>query len=309
MPKNGCGPKRILEEVRNALAEAALAEAASAPLVPVAPVWAPAPVAAPEVVQPAIRAGPSRSPVSISDPHKADFNHVVLEKMPQRIAEVRQHVQNLASSEPGTRLPCLLELHRVIHGLAGATAFTSFRHASQFSAALETLLQELQSRPQKFNFSALRTITQAIELLEPLVKRKPNALDEIIPPPLILVLNDDSGSREAICTALDQAHLRAISLGDPVMALKLLEENHFGQIFVDVQMPEMSGFELCQHIHALPANPNTPVVFITDAPEFEARMLSASGPAIDFVAKPILTTEIAVKALTCILRARCGLAS
>jgi CheY-like chemotaxis protein len=303
LPKNGCGPKRMLEEVRDALAAAA--QPAVASVVPIAPVVPVTVVAAPVVVDTAARAGPATS--LVSDQPKTNFNHAVLERMPQRLAELRQCLEDLTLSDQATRLPCLLELFRTVHGLAGATAFTGLKQASQFSAALESLLKELHAKPQKFTFSGLRTITQAVELLEPLVQRTAHAHDDAASAPLILVLNDDPASRETICTALDQAHLRAISLGDPAVALKLLEENHFALIFVDAQMAGADSFELCREIHALPANPNTPVVFITAASEFEARMLSASGPGIDFIAKPILLIEIAVKALTYLLRAHCKL--
>jgi CheY-like chemotaxis protein len=293
MPKNNYGAKRLLEEVRNALAEAA--QPVSASVVPFAPGASVAAGTAAQFVP------PSSLP---SEQNKTGFNQAVFEKMPQRLADVRQLLQKLAHSKDSALLPAVVDLCRAVHELTGATGFANLRQASQFSRALETLLKELCADPQKLTFSGLRTITQAVELLEPLIQRTAQPHDDATPAPLIFVLNDDPASRETICTVLDQAHVRGISLGDFALALKLLEENRFALIFVDLQMVEINGFELCGHIHALRANPNTPVVFITGASEFEARMLSASGPAIDFIAKPVLPAEIAVKALTYFLRAR-----
>jgi len=235
---------------------------------------------------------------------KADLSRDVLEQMPQRMAELRQLLQNLGKGDQSSRLPRLLELYRSVHGLAGSAAFAGLTHIAQLSCALETLLKELHAKPQKLNPSSLRTVAQAVDLLTQLSQKADAAQDDTIFAPLILVVDDEPISRETTCTALDQANLRALSLEDPALALKLLEENRFDLVFLDVNMPGLNGFEVCQKLHATGANPNTPVVFVTQLNDFETRTRSTLSGGIDFIAKPVLLIELAVKALTHLLRNR-----
>ena len=67
-------------------------------------------------------------------------------------------------------------------------------------------------------------------------------------------------------------------------------------------MPGMDDFDLCSKLRALPANTTTPVIFVTVLNGFEARVRSAQGGGDDFIAKPFLYLELAVKALYQILR-------
>jgi CheY-like chemotaxis protein len=69
---------------------------------------------------------------------------------------------------------------------------------------------------------------------------------------------------------------------------------------MDIQMPEMNGFELCEKIRATVTNAKTPVIFITALNNFEAHARSAPGS--DFIAKPVMLVELAVKALTRVLK-------
>jgi CheY-like chemotaxis protein len=86
------------------------------------------------------------------------------------------------------------------------------------------------------------------------------------------------------------------------MALKLAKENRFDLILTDIQMPEMNGIELCELICSQSVNARTPVIFVTSLNDF-ASQCSPPGAATDFIAKPILLVELAVKALTCLLKA------
>jgi len=75
-------------------------------------------------------------------------------------------------------------------------------------------------------------------------------------------------------------------------------------VFLDVDMPGMNGYELCTKLRAIPAHKKTPVVFVTSLNDFENRANSTMSGGNDFIGKPFLFIELAVKALVYILRAR-----
>ena len=69
-------------------------------------------------------------------------------------------------------------------------------------------------------------------------------------------------------------------------------------IFLDVEMPGQSGLELCVKIRETTLNRTTPVVFVTAHSDFGSRAQSTLSGGNDFIAKPFLLVELAVKALT-----------
>jgi DNA-binding response OmpR family regulator len=125
-----------------------------------------------------------------------------------------------------------------------------------------------------------------------------------VPAGAILVVDDEPISRRAIVYALEKAHLQSISAEEPNAAFKLLEENKFDLVFLDVDMPGMTGYELCAKLRTLPQHIKTPVVFVTALSDFDSRTNSLMAGGNDFIAKPFLFIELTVKALIYVLRAK-----
>ena len=225
------------------------------------------------------------------------------QQIPQTLARVASLFQRVAEAGESGRAACLSDLLRSMHALAGAAALGGLPQMAQMGSAVEALLTELQDKPKWINPSSLRTVAQAVDFLKLLLQHEKTGASPNRSP-LILVVDDEMISRETVCSALEKAGLRAVSVDDPLLALKLLEGNQFDLIFMDVEMPELSGFELCKKLRALPLNHLTPVVFVTALTNFGARAQSALSGGTDLIAKPFLLIELAVKALTCVLRAQ-----
>jgi PleD family two-component response regulator len=165
-------------------------------------------------------------------------------------------------------------------------------------------LKELYEKSQNINPSTLRTVASAVDFLDVLFHRgKP--LENWNKPPLkILVVDDELFSRRAVTLALEKTKLPSQAVENPLEALKLLSENSYNLIFLDADMPGMNGFELCAKLRTLPSHKKTPVVFVTGLNDFATRANSTMVGANDFITKPFLFIELAVKALVHILRSR-----
>jgi PleD family two-component response regulator len=221
--------------------------------------------------------------------------------MPLRVAAVRRLVEGLAGGQ-NSNPERLLEVHRAVHHLAGIVSLAGLSATAHLTGALEAMIKELHAKPQMASASPLRTILDALKTLDSLATRGVRPLDEGISSPLILVADDDTNSREATCAALEQAHLRALAVGDPQLALTLARDNRFDLLLTDVGMPVMNGFELCKKVQATAMNADTPVIFVAALNEFEAQAGPVLRSSLNFIAKPILPAELAVKALTFLLR-------
>jgi PleD family two-component response regulator len=194
-------------------------------------------------------------------------------------------------------------LHRDIRKLAGNAGTIGLVQIAQLSAALEALLQELSEKPNTINASTLRTVANTVDFMAILFEHARQPQRET-PPPNILVVDDETISRRAITLALEKAGLRCVNVEDPHLAFKMLSEQSFDLIFLDADMPGMTGFELCTKLRALPAHKKTPVVFVTALKDLESRASSMISGGNDFIAKPFLFMELAVKALVYVLRGK-----
>src|SRR5438309_3591338 len=67
-------------------------------------------------------------------------------------------------------------------------------------------------------------------------------------------------------------------------------------------MPGQTGLELCVKIRGMEPNRTTPIVFVTSHSDFGRRAQSTLSGGNDFIAKPVLLVELAVKALTWLLK-------
>jgi len=166
------------------------------------------------------------------------------------------------------------------------------------------LLKELYENPKSINASTIRTVALAIDFLTALLEKGALLGTQEAAPAKILVVDDDAISRRAITYALEKASLKSVNVEDPQAAYDMLMEEHFDLIFLDVDMPGMTGFELCSKLRNLPAHKNTPVVFVTGFTDFESRASSIISGGNDLIGKPFLFIELAVKALVYVWRRR-----
>ena len=218
---------------------------------------------------------------------------------PETLAKLRASYQNFTRTErEDLRRAALLQMHRQLRLLASGASALTLQKIARMSTALEGLLIELYTEPVKITPSVVRTVAHSIETLASLVDRAANSKGEVIASPNILVVDDEIISRETICSALGRAGFDAKSFDDPLAAQRLLEREHFDLIFLDVEMPGQTGLELCVKIRGMEPNRTTPIVFVTSHSDFGSRAQSTLSGGNDFIAKPFLLVELAVKALT-----------
>ncbi len=105
--------------------------------------------------------------------------------------------------------------------------------------------------------------------------------------PLVLVVDDDHTTRMMALEFVSQAGFRFAEAGDGEEALKCLATEEPDLILLDVEMPGLSGFEVCSKLRAMPKYANTPVLMLTGLNNNKAIDLAYSAGATDFATKPI----------------------
>jgi len=265
-----------------------------------------------DVVSPALpktEGVPATKPATVVSEADAEFQaelrKTLIASLPATLATLRAGLKSLIKSDTEVaQLKHIHELFRRVHAVNGNASIAGLVPIAHLAAALEALLKELYENPKNINSSTLRTVAATVDFLGFLFERGTRPDKQEIPSVSILVVDDEVISRRAIIYALEKAQLESVSVEDPNAAFKLLSENQYDLVFLDVDMPGMTGYELCNKLRSLPMHKKTPVVFCTRLDDFNSRTKSTMAGGNDFIAKPFLFIELTVKALIHVLRGK-----
>ncbi|HNT14782.1 MAG TPA: response regulator, partial [Verrucomicrobiota bacterium] len=257
---------------------------------------------------PATSATPPRAETSPAGrPSDAEtFRVNFLEKLVAENATLRALAEEFGRDAAlAARTGSLSDLAGRVHRLGGSAGLAGLPCLARLSSALEALLLELLEKPQLINVSTTRTVTAAVGLLGRLIRHA--AEHRAIPTRLgmVLTVDDDPTANEVVLAALRRADITGEAVTQPAAALHLMAQQPFDLALLDVELPQLNGFELCRKLRELPGRANLPVVYITSYVDFESRAKAAGTTDSDWIVKPILPIELAVKALTHLIQMRC----
>lgn len=250
-----------------------------------------------------LRPPATRPPPSTPEPDK--FADTILARAATHLGPLRDLCQKiLQTTDEEGRQNMLSDVFLRISSLASKTGSAVVHPACQMSAVLEGLLRKLLENPKNSTASTLATVAAAVDLLNDLCVPGLTADLASNPPIKMLVVDDDLVARRALVGALQTAFEKPESVENGETALVLSVKKTYDVIFLDVVMPGMDGFEVCAKIRETATNRATPVVFVTGNSDFNTRAQMSRSGGNDLLAKPFLTAEITVKALTFALRGR-----
>jgi CheY-like chemotaxis protein len=203
------------------------------------------------------------------------------------------------------RQPELMQaLYGEAHLLAGSASLAELPLLSRIAGALEGLTKILMERPEQTRITTLRGINQALDALDLLVAEggSPAALDSISP--RVLVVDDDEIALRSIQHALEKAKFDIVCETDPAEGMRLIDREVFDLVFLDIEMPEIRGTDLCAYLRKRPAYAQVPVIYITFMSDFEDPALAELEGGDDLLVKPFLYMELALKALALFVKKR-----
>ncbi len=107
------------------------------------------------------------------------------------------------------------------------------------------------------------------------------------PKPLILTVDDDEMERFLQREVLEPAGFDIVEAKSGAIAMHLFASLKPDLVVLDVMMPEMNGFEVCQAIRALPGGRNIPILMATALDDTDSIDQAYRVGATDFIGKPI----------------------
>jgi len=114
-----------------------------------------------------------------------------------------------------------------------------------------------------------------------------------------ILLVDDAREMHALVRAwLADFDVNIVSAMNGRDALARIQEHHPDLILLDVNMPDMTGFEICRAIKNDDCTRHIPVIFITGSDDQQTKLQAFDCGAEDFVAKPIVKAEFRARTRT-----------
>ena len=107
--------------------------------------------------------------------------------------------------------------------------------------------------------------------------------------PHILIVDDNPEIREIIQILLTGEGYQVTQAPDGIKALKELENCTFDLIILDIMLPSMNGYEVCQKIRK---KSNAPILFLSARTTDGDKLLGFSSGGDDYLAKPFSYSEL-----------------
>jgi two-component system, cell cycle response regulator DivK len=111
----------------------------------------------------------------------------------------------------------------------------------------------------------------------------------------ILVIEDTEDNRQIIRDLLSSVGYELIEAMDGVSGVALAQKEHPDLILMDIQLPEIDGYEATRRIRAIPELARTPIIAVTSyalsGDEAKTREAGCDG----YVAKPFSPRQLLAK--------------
>ena len=108
----------------------------------------------------------------------------------------------------------------------------------------------------------------------------------------VLVVDDEKLIVKGIRFSLEQDGMEVECAYDGEEALKLATENQYDMILLDIMLPKMDGFEVCQQIRGFS---DVPIVMLTAKGDDMDKILGLDYGADDYITKPFQSMELVAR--------------
>ena len=111
----------------------------------------------------------------------------------------------------------------------------------------------------------------------------------------ILIIDDSGPQHSLIKVALEEQSISFYSAFAGTFALKMALLIQPDLILLDVDMPEMNGFDVCRLLKVNPETRHIPVIFLTASSSMDERLCGFNLGAVDYITKPFDPAELCAR--------------
>ncbi|ORT48900.1 histidine kinase [Vibrio sp. qd031] len=185
-----------------------------------------------------------------------------------------------------------LSISRQLVEVMGGTLYVSSQPqvGTTFSFTLPLATQQqIEQRPTHFesHFQSPKVSEALPETLE--------EVEESLDGKLILVVDDEPVNIQILTSFLRLEGYRVITAQSGQHALTLIDSHRPQLVLLDIMMPEMNGFDVCEAIRLQFDRAQLPIIMLTALSQAEDKVAGFTAGANDFLSKPFNKQELAAR--------------
>ena len=115
---------------------------------------------------------------------------------------------------------------------------------------------------------------------------------------IILIVDDNQKNIQVLGNILREEGYRIAVAFNGYKAIEIAENIHPTLILLDVMMPEIDGFQVCENLKSKPATRSIPVIFLTAKVEDEDILKGFHKGGVDYITKPFKKEELLARVRT-----------
>jgi two-component system cell cycle response regulator len=116
--------------------------------------------------------------------------------------------------------------------------------------------------------------------------------DTAVNPSTVLIVDDNPQNVELLQAFLESMPLKLVTAVDGIDALAKVADHNPDLILLDVMMPRMSGFQVCQKLKSDPKTRDIQILMVTALHELGDIERASECGTDDFVSKPVNKVEL-----------------
>lgn len=116
--------------------------------------------------------------------------------------------------------------------------------------------------------------------------------------PFILVVDDNSRNLQVVGKILGKKGYKLSLVTSPEKGLKIAKEKKPDLILLDIMLPGIDGYEICEKLKAKTETSDIPVIFLTAKTETDDIVKGFECGAVDYVTKPFNPRELIARVKT-----------
>ena len=108
----------------------------------------------------------------------------------------------------------------------------------------------------------------------------------------ILVVDDNVVNQKVLCKVLESNGYRTTFAVNGESALEAIKMSRPDLVLLDVQMPDIDGFEVCRRLKDDPETEDIAVIFITASDTIESKVKGFKVGGVDYISRPLQMPEV-----------------
>ena len=117
-------------------------------------------------------------------------------------------------------------------------------------------------------------------------------------PSTVLVIDDTRSNLRLFTDILTEAGYRVLPAPNGTLGINAAQKQHPDMILLDIMMPDMSGFEVCEYLKSDERTRDIPIIFISALNETSDKVRAFEAGGVDYISKPIEQREVLARIRT-----------